>query len=104
VEASRLLHNPEVALRIGALRQAHAVRHEITLDRLTAMLLEDRRLAYERGHAGSAVSATMGLAKLHGHIIDRSENRNVAPKSIHDYTEEELLAIVLEAAEGKHDQ
>ena len=73
VEAHRLLTNPKVALRVDALQEKHAKRHDITVDRITEMLLEDRTLARNNDQPAAAVSAAMGIAKLHGLIIDKSK-------------------------------
>ena len=73
VEASRLLANPKLTLRVSELQAKHAKRHDVTVDTITAMLKEDRLLAREKEQPAAAVSAAMGLAKLHGLIIDRSK-------------------------------
>ena len=73
VKASELLKNGKVTVRVEALQARHAKRHDITIDALTEQLLEDRRLAYRVEQPGAAVSATMGLAKLHGLIVDRAK-------------------------------
>ena len=73
VNASKLLADTKVALRVDALQEKHAKRHDITVDRITEMLLEDRTLARSNDQPAAAVSATMGIAKLHGLIIDRSK-------------------------------
>jgi phage terminase small subunit len=73
VKASELLRNGKVAVRVEALQAKHAKRHDITIDALTEQLLEDRRLAYRVEQPGAAVSATMGLAKLHGLVVDRAK-------------------------------
>jgi hypothetical protein len=69
--ASRLLADSKVLARVEALRVQHAQRHNVTVDSITEMLKEDREKAHAAGQIGAAVSATMGLAKLHGLIIDR---------------------------------
>lgn len=68
VNASKLLANAKVALRVDALRAEHAERHEMTVDRISEMLIEDRNLAHEIKAPGAAVAASMGLAKLHGRL------------------------------------
>ena len=66
VAASRLLDNAKIALRIAELKAEHAKRHEITVDDLIAELEEARQLAIDTSQSGSAVTATMGKAKLLG--------------------------------------
>jgi phage terminase small subunit len=73
VEASRLLANPKVTLRVSNLKSEHATRHNVTVDSVTEMLKADRELARELNQPAAAVSAIMGLAKLHGLIIDKSK-------------------------------
>ena len=73
VNASKLLADTKVALRVDALQEKHAKRHDITVDRITEMLLEDRTLARSKDEPAAAVTAAMGIAKLHGLIIDKSK-------------------------------
>lgn len=65
-EASKLLDNPKVAVRLDELREPILKRHAITVDDLLAELEEARRLALETEAPAPAVSATMGKAKLLG--------------------------------------
>lgn len=71
--ASRLLRDVKVARRIAELQERGAQRTEITIERITEMLLEDRIGARAAGQFGAAVSANEKLAKLHGLMIDRSK-------------------------------
>ena len=73
VKACELLKNGNVAVTVEALKAKHAKRHDITVDRITEMLLEDRTLARNNDQPAAAVSAAMGIAKLHGLIIDKSK-------------------------------
>lgn len=68
VDASRLLDNPNVHLRISMLREGHAKRHNVTVDSLVAELEEIKQiaLAAETPQTSAAVSAVMGKAKLTG--------------------------------------
>jgi phage terminase small subunit len=74
VNACKLLKHANVALTVAQLQAEHQERHNITIDSITAMLKEDRELARENAQSSAAVSAVMGLAKLHGLIIDRAEH------------------------------
>lgn len=47
--------------------------HQISVDSLVAMLLEDRKLARKNNQSAAAVAAVMGVAKITGHIVDRSK-------------------------------
>ena len=71
VKACELLKHGKVAVRVEELQQAAQKRHNVTIDTITEMLREDRDFAQEVGQAGAKVSATMGLAKLHGLITDK---------------------------------
>lgn len=71
--ASRLSSNINVQARVAELQQRAAIRTEITIEKLTAMLVEDRDLARELGQSGPAVSATEKLGKLHGFFVERQE-------------------------------
>lgn len=71
VEASKLLSTPKIAQRVAELKAEHAERHDMTVDNIRDMLLEDRQFAREMETPAAAVSATMGLAKLYGHLRDK---------------------------------
>jgi hypothetical protein len=73
VEGHRKLKDPKVLARIEELEGELATRHNITLDRVLRMLIEDRALAHEAKQASAAVSASMGIAKLCGLEIERHE-------------------------------
>ena len=73
VEACRLLQNPNVALTILRLQEDHRERHKVTVDSLTLELEEARDLAKKTEQVSSMVSATMGKAKIHGHLVDKAE-------------------------------
>lgn len=76
VDACKLLANPKVALRVEQLQREARERHKIDIDTITQMLREDRELARKEGQSSAAVSAVMGLAKIHGLIVDKSSNEN----------------------------
>lgn len=77
VKACEMRSNGNVQVRIQQLHEQSQERHHITIERLTNMLLDDRELARQLEQTGSAVSAVMGLAKLHGLIIDKAQTMNV---------------------------
>lgn len=64
--AKALLDNIKIISRVDELKAKHAKRHEITVDDLIAELEEARQLAIDTSQSGSAVTATMGKAKLLG--------------------------------------
>ena len=82
-KAYELLRNGEIAARIDELKAKHAKRHEITVDDLIAELEEARQLAIDTSQSGSAVTATMGKAKLLGldkQLIEHSGEVGVSLK------------------------
>ena len=92
VEACRLIRHPKVSLRVLELQQAAAQRHNVTIDSLTKMLLEEREVAHENGRP--AVDAVMGLAKLHGLIVEKKQKLPTPPPSeLQDLTDAELMII-----------
>lgn len=74
VKASQLLAQGKIAVRVAELKAAHAERHEMTVDRIRDMLIEDRDFARQCETPAAAVSATMGLAKLYGHLREKVEH------------------------------
>lgn len=73
-EASRLLASPKVAARIKELQEEARDLMLISVGTLTDKLEQARLHAMkdEKG-ASAAVSATMGMAKLHGLLIEKVE-------------------------------
>ena len=94
VNASKLLANAKVALRVQELQAAHQKRHDITVDSLTEMLKEDRQLARTQGEPGAAINAVLAIAKLHGLLID-SKNVNLNANHKHHHTAEPLSESAL---------
>ena len=52
--------------RVAELQAEQAKLHAVTIESLTADLREDRALAYSVKNPSAAVSAVMGMARLHG--------------------------------------
>lgn len=76
VEACKLLDNPKVALKVAELKARHAERHEMTVDEIARMLREDREFARQCETPAAAVSASMGLAKLYGHLREKVDHNH----------------------------
>ncbi len=72
-QGQRLLKHVEVQTAIAAEQARLRRKMEVTVASLTAELEEARTLAIANGQASAAVQATMGIAKLHGLLVDRSE-------------------------------
>ena len=62
----RLFRTPQVLNRVAELQAEQAKLHAVTVESLTAQLREDRQLAYTVKNPSAAVSAVMGMARLHG--------------------------------------
>jgi phage terminase small subunit len=73
VNASKLLADAKVALRVAELKSELFERHKVTTDTIAVMLREDREFARECETPGAAVTATMGLAKLYGLLTDKTQ-------------------------------
>lgn len=75
VNASKLLTDAKIALRIKELKSGHTKRHELTIDDLVKQLEEARQVALslDNPQCGAAISATMGTAKLLGLVVDKNE-------------------------------
>ena len=71
VTASRLLRNAKVRERVDQLIVEHRERIEVSVDSLSKLFIDDRKLAHDNKQAGAAVSATEKLAKLHGLMSER---------------------------------
>ncbi len=72
-KAKELLDNGKIAARLDQMRAAHAERHAVTVDDVARMLREDREFARQHAKPSACVAATMGLAKLYGHLTDKAE-------------------------------
>ncbi len=88
--ASRLLSDVKVQARIGELLERAAIKVEITAADIVRMLNEDRALAKEVKQPGAAIAASLGIAKVLGLIVDRSEltGKNGGPLETRDVTED----------------
>lgn len=86
VEASRLLNDPNVALRVKELQALHVERHKLTVDDILAELEEAREAASrgDRPQAAAMVAASLGKAKLLGMLMEKvdhtSSDGTMSPK------------------------
>ncbi len=81
-QASRLLTKANVWDRIAELQAQHRARLDVTVESLTAELEEARALAIANGQASAAVQATMGIAKLHGLLVERTEVKTTSDMTL----------------------
>ena len=61
--------NVKVAARIDSLMAANQKKHEVTVDSIHQMYVEDREFARECGNASASLAASVAIARLHG--LDR---------------------------------
>ena len=71
VKACELLKHDKVSVRIEELQAEHREAHDITVGEILGELAEDRKLAHAKGQSSAAVSATMGKAKITGHLVEQ---------------------------------
>ena len=76
--------------RTDELKERGAARAEVSVASLLSELEDARLLALKLGQASAAVAATMGEAKITGHIIDRREVGDAG--AFDDMTDEELIS------------
>ena len=76
VEASRMLNHPKISLIIKAEQEKAQQRHEVTLESITKELEEARVLGMTEKQTAAAISASLGKAKLHGLVVDKSQLSN----------------------------
>lgn len=74
--ASKLAKNGKVQARLAELQERGQRMTDMTKERLTEMLLQDRDDARENGQYSAAISAVEKVGKLHGLFIEKSENVN----------------------------
>ena len=86
--ASRLKASEGILARVSELLTPSATKAQITIESLTQMYLEDRRLAQEANQLSVSKGAADSLAKLYGLLIDRAENGK--PGDFARLTEDEL--------------
>lgn len=75
VKACHTLALDKIRARVGQLQGEAFERHEMTMDAIAGMLMEDRDFAHTMGAPSAAVSASNGLAKLFGY---GAENVNLS--------------------------
>jgi 16S rRNA C1402 (ribose-2'-O) methylase RsmI len=78
VEASRLMSDPKVSLRVMELQEMAQERTLVTIESLTKEYEEARQLALGEGQAAAAATATTGKGKLHG--LFEKDNEQAATK------------------------
>lgn len=102
--SSRLLSSVKwgalIAARVDELRDALAVRADVTQDSLLAELDSAVSLAKSTLNPGAMVSAILGKAKITGHIVAERKNQRSA---VEEATDEEIERR-LKHLRGEYDQ
>ena len=91
--ASRLLSNARVSERVAELQARHASRAEVTVDELVSKLERLYDLALENRQSSAGVQAVMGIGKLLGLIIDRSEAETTLRKPAREPTNHRQMTL-----------
>ena len=87
-QGQRLLKNVEARQAIQEAQTKHREHTKVTVESLTEKLRTAYDVAEKKGQSASMVQASMGLAKLHGYLVDRVEQTTKAA----DMTPDELAA------------
>ena len=96
--ASKLLKIAKVQLRISQIRAYEAAANRVSLQSLTEMLSAAYHNAIRDKQHSAAVQAGMGLAKLHGYLVDKHQvdaivrRPSINPDSPDAMTEDAWLA------------
>ena len=88
--ASRLMANDDIKMRVAEILAKVAVKTEFTIERIAEMLIEDREGARSANQFAAAAGAAIALAKLHGLWVEKSE-RTV---KFQDMSDDELDATI----------
>ena len=97
--AARLKTKDNILLRVKELQEKHVERHNVTVDSLTGKLESARihAMADDKG-ASAAVSAVMGMAKLHGLDVNKHEHGGSGkPIEVNDISQAEKARVIAAA-------
>lgn len=72
VEASRTMGVPKVSLRLIELQEEASERSQVTVMSITEELEDARKVSKTEGQGAAMTSASMGKAKLHGLLVEKS--------------------------------
>ena len=76
VNGCKLLSDAKVAQRVAELHQAARERTLVTLESITAELDENRTFAAQLDQPAAMNAATLGKAKLHGLLVEKTDNKH----------------------------
>jgi phage terminase small subunit len=104
--ASRLTSNEKVQARVQELLGKAAERTLVTIDSITKQLNDDRSAARGFKQAGAMVSASLGIAKIHGLIKDKHEHTGAdgGPIQTENTVTEQARRVAFLLEKGARDQ
>ncbi len=76
------LKKPEIAAAIAAGEARLRRKTEVSIRSMTEEMRENRDLAVANGQAAAAQQASMGFAKLHGLLVERTEVKTTSEMSL----------------------
>ena len=76
------LKKPEIAAAIAAGEARLRRKTEVSIGSMTEEMRENRDLAVANGQAAAAQQASMGIAKLHGLLVERTEVKTTSEMSL----------------------
>ena len=94
----QLLQKTSVKMAIQGMQAEHRERAKVTVENLTEKLRTAYDMAEKNGQSASMVQASMGLAKLHGYLVDRTEDVTKAADMTPDERAAELERVEAELA------
>ena len=95
-QGSRLLSYAKVAAAIRAGQAEFRERTAVTVESISDQLDDAYEQAKDNGQAAAMVQACMGLAKLHGLLVDKVETRQIVTDMTPDELEVELGRVQAE--------
>ncbi len=88
-QGQRLLTKADVAAAIQTAQVELRERTKVTVESISSQLRDAYDMAESNSRAGAMVQASMGLAKLHGYLVDKVEQTT---KAADDMTPDERAA------------
>jgi len=76
VNGCKILASTKVAQRVSELHAAVQERTLVTVETITAELNENRSIAAQLDQPASMNAATLGKAKLHGLLVEKTDNKH----------------------------
>jgi hypothetical protein len=78
-KAETLINSGRIRARLAELQQKHPRRNDVTVDTITLELNENRQHASTSARSAQRMAGSLGKAKLHGLIVEKSEHTGPGP-------------------------